>query len=367
MVVLLISCPCALVISTPVTIVSALASAAGKGVLIKGGAFLEEAARLKAIAFDKTGVLTEGDPKVERFIPLNGRTVEQILPRLAGLEMRSEHPLGRAIYRYSQEQHCEPLPVHAFEALQGLGAQAAIGAEVFWVGSNRFVSEKHLQTPELQRQLNQFGDSTHTAVLCGTEREVWAMIGLKDSVRAEASTALKALRAEGVQSLVLLTGDNSATATAVGAELKLNDVRAELFPEDKATVIEELRNVHGSVAMVGDGINDAPAMAAASIGIALGKRATDVALETANILLMSGDLNKLPFLLQHARRTSAIIRQNVAIALGLKLIFLLSAMTGTATLWMAVVADMGATLLVTFNGLRLLRAKEAKAAAAASN
>ncbi len=245
--------------------------------------------------------------------------------------------------------------------MQGLGAQAAIGAEVFWVGSNRLVTEKHLQTPELQKQLNQFDDSAHTAVLCGTEHEVWAMIGLKDCVRTEALSALNALRTEGVKSLVLLTGDNYATATAIGAELKLDDVRAELFPEDKATVIDELREVHGSVAMIGDGINDAPAMAAASIGIALGQRATDVALETANVVLMSGDLNKLPFLLRHARRTSAVIRQNVGIALGLKLIFLLTAMTGTATLWMAVAADMGATLLVTFNGLRLLRAKEVKA------
>ncbi len=358
MVILLISCPCALVISTPVTIVSALASAARRGVLVKGGAFLEEVSKLKAFAFDKTGVLTQGEPRVERFSTLNGRPEAQVLERLAALEMRSEHPLGQAIVSYAEERGCAPLPAVAFQALQGRGAQAEIESETFWVGSSRLLAEKHFDTPELREQLEACSNASHTAVLCGTEREVWALIGLHDPVRAEAHQALTDLRGQGVEALALFTGDNHVTAAAVGAALGIGNVRSELLPDEKAAAVEELRGLHGSVAMVGDGINDAQAMAAASIGIAMGRHATDVALETADVVVMSGQLGKLPFLLRHARHTAAVIRQNVVIALGLKAAFLAMAFSGHATLWMAVAADMGATLLVTFNGLRLLRAKE---------
>lgn len=355
MVVLLISCPCALVVSTPVTIVSALSSAARKGVLVKGGAFLEEAAQLRAIAFDKTGVLTKGQPKVTSFHAVDGRPAEEILESLAGLELRSEHPLGAAIVEYARERGVEPRKVDNFYARCGRGAEAEMGAETFWAGNWRFCEEKHLDRAGLARhQIQSLEDASHTAILCGTNREVWAVVGLSDPLREGAREAVDELRSLGVAEMAILTGDNQRAAASVGKELGIADVRAEMLPDQKLAAIEELRRRPGAVAMVGDGINDAQAMAAASIGVALAGRSTDLALETADVVLSSGDLRRLPFLLRHARRTARVIRQNVWIAIGLKVAFLALAMAGAATLWMAIVADMGATILVTINGLRLL-------------
>lgn len=359
MVVLLISCPCALVVSTPVTIVSALSSAARRGVLVKGGAFLEEAAQLRAIAFDKTGVLTKGQPKVTSFQAVDGRPAEEILESLAGLELRSEHPLGAAIVEYARERGVEPRKVESFYARCGRGAEAEIGAETFWAGNWRFCEEKHLDRAGLARhQIQTLEDASHTAILCGTNREVWAVVGLSDPLREGAHEAVDELRSLGVTEMAILTGDNQRTAASVGKELGIADVRAEMLPDQKLAAIEELRRRPGAVAMVGDGINDAQAMAAASIGVALAGRSTDLALETADVVLSSGDLRRLPFLLRHARRTAQVIRQNVWIAIGLKVAFLALAMAGAATLWMAIVADMGATMLVTINGLRLLQPTE---------
>jgi Zn2+/Cd2+-exporting ATPase len=249
--------------------------------------------------------------------------------------------------------------VDDFQPLPGRGAQGEIGGETFWVGSHRFLREKDLATPEVSRALARLEDSDHTAVACGTEREVWALVGLQDPVRPEAGAALAALRRAGIGELVMLTGDNRATAQAVSGELGLTSYHPDLLPSDKEAAVQALRRAHGSVAMVGDGVNDAQAMAAASVGIALGRRSTDVALETADIVLTADDLSKVPFLVSHSRRAARVIRQNVAAALGMKAGFLALAAFGMATLWMAVVADMGASLLVTFNGLRLLRAKYA--------
>jgi len=356
MVVLLISCPCALVVSTPVTIVSALSSAARRGVLVKGGAFLEEAARLRAIAFDKTGVLTMGQPKVRSFHPFNGKPAEDVLESLAGLELRSEHPLGAAIVAYARERGIEPRNVDRFHARSGRGAEADIGAETFWAGNWRFCEEKHLDSAGLARhQIQSLEEASHTAILCGTNREVWAVVGLTDPLRTGARDAVDDLRSLGVSEMAILTGDNQRTAASVGRELGITDIRAEMLPDQKLAAVEEMRRRQGTVAMVGDGINDAQAMAAASIGVALAGRSTDLALETADVVLSSGDLRGLPFLLCHARRAVRVIRQNVWIAIGLKVAFLGLAMAGAATLWMAIVADMGATILVTLNGLRLLR------------
>lgn len=356
MVILLISCPCALVISTPVTITAALASAARHGVLIKGGAYLEEAARLKVVAFDKTGVLTRGRPAVEQFVPLNGRGARECLGHLATLEHTSEHPLARAVVEYAAGEGVRPAVAAGFRSLPGRGAQAEVGGKTFWAGSQRLLREKGLATEEVRRALERLEDSDHTAVACGTEDEVWAVVGLRDPVRPEAVAALDQLRSAGIH-LVMLTGDNRATAQAVARQLKLASFRSDLLPEDKAAAVAELRNAHDAVAMVGDGVNDAQAMSRASVGIALGRGATDVALETADIVLASDDLARLPFLVRHARRAARVIRQNVAAALALKAAFLGLAALGLATLWMAVLADMGASLLVTFNGLRLLRAE----------
>ena len=359
MVVLLISCPCALVVSTPITIVSALSSAARRGVLVKGGAFLEVAAHLRAVAFDKTGVLTRGEPRVETFRPLNGKSAKEILVSLAGLELRSEHPLGAAIVAFARDQGVQPAEVTGFQALSGRGAEALIGGETFWAGSRRLLEEKQLSGVDTVGQLESLEDSRHTAILCGANREVWALIGLTDPIRAEARAAINQLRGLGVAEIAILTGDNRVTAAAVGKELGIANVHSELLPAQKLASVEEMRGKFGIVAMVGDGINDAPAMAAASLGVALAGRSTDLALETADIVLASADLRKLPFLIRHARRAVRVIRQNVWIAIGLKVAFLAMAMLGTATLWMAIVADMGATVLVTLNGLRLLQAEDA--------
>lgn len=361
MVVLLISCPCALVVSTPVTIVSALASAARRGVLVKGGAFLEEAAQLRAVAFDKTGVLTMGQPKVRSFHPVNGKPALEILESLAGLELHSEHPLGAAIVDYARERGIEPRNVDRFHARCGRGAEAEIGAETFWAGNWRFCEEKRLGRANLARQqIQAIEDASHTAVLCGTNREVWAIVGLTDPLRERAREAVNELRSLGVTQMTILTGDNQRTAASVGREVGIADVRSEMLPDQKLAAIEEMRRGPGAVAMVGDGINDAQAMAAASIGVALAGRSTDLTLETADVVLSSGDLGGLPFLLRHARRAVRVIRQNVWIAIGLKVAFLVLAMAGAATLWMAIVADMGATILVTINGLRLLHPAEVR-------
>lgn len=232
-----------------------------------------------------------------------------------------------------------------------------VGRERFWAGSHRFLHEKGLEREGICSQIEALEDEGRTAFLCGTGDHVWAMVALADPLRKEAAEAIAGLRREGVERVVMLTGDNKPTAAAVGRQLDLEDVRAEMLPDEKAEAVKRLRNEFGHVAMVGDGINDAQALASASVGIALGRRSTDVALETADVVLMNEDLRNLGFLLRHARRAAFVIRQNVVFAIGLKAVFLVMAFAGIATLWMAIAADMGATLLVTFNGLRLLHAK----------
>jgi Cd2+/Zn2+-exporting ATPase len=349
MVVLLISCPCALVISTPVSVVAALASAARQGVLIKGGAYLEEAARLHTAAFDKTGVLTRGEPRVTRLVALDGLAESDVLARLAALESHSPHPVARAIVRYAKEQGVAiDKGAGQFLSLHGRGAEASIAGERFWAGSLRFMEEKGIRAqlpPGLEG----------TVMACGTDQRAWAVVQLEDPVRAEAAEAIRGIRAAGIQHVVMLTGDNRAVADRVGGQVGVDEVRSELLPQDKAATVDDIKARHGKVAMVGDGVNDAQAMARANLGIALGGQGLDVVMETADVVLMSGDLQKLPFLLSHARRALRVIQQNVAIALALKVVVGALAYFGVATLWMAVLGDMGATLLVTFNGLRLLR------------
>ncbi len=355
MVILLISCPCALVISTPVSIVAALASAARQGVLVKGGAFLEEAARLKAVAFDKTGVLTAGEPEVQNVIPLPGFSRDRVLERLAALESHSSHPMARAIARYAKEQGVEPVAIENFQTIQGKGAQADVAGEKFWVGSLRLMGEMGFDVKEMVTRLGSANPAS--VVACGTNQAAWAVISIADKARPEAREAVAELRRQGITSVTMLTGDNRAAAEQVAAEVGVDDVRADLLPEDKAVAVAGLRQAHGQVAMVGDGINDAQAMAASSLGIAMAQGGMDVVMETADVILISGGLSKLGFLLRHARRTAGVIKQNIGIALALKGAFLILAFFGIATLWLAVAADMGATLLVTLNGLRLLRAR----------
>jgi Cd2+/Zn2+-exporting ATPase len=354
MVILLISCPCALVISTPVTIVAALTSAARSGVLVKGGAYLEEAARLRAIAFDKTGVLTAGHPEVSQVVPLGGHTREEVLERLAAVEQGSRHPLAGAIVRYAASQGIRPAAAAAFQTVRGKGAEAQVAGERYWAGSLRLLEEKGLANDTLREQIRELAASGGMTVAFGSEREPWALLSLADPVRPEAAAVTRELAGLKLDDIVILTGDHPVAAKVIAGQAGIGAIHADMLPADKAEAIDGLRARHGHVGMVGDGINDAQAMSHASLGIALGHASVDAVIETADVVLLSGGLTKLPDLVRLGRRTVAIIRENIVIALALKGIFFGLAVFGLATLWMAVAADMGATLLVIFNGLRML-------------
>ncbi len=352
MLTLLISCPCALVISTPVAIAAAVAKAARRGLLIKGGAFLEEAARIRAVAFDKTGVLTAGEPQVEEIVPLHGRELSDILGRLAALERYSEHPLARAIVAHAAERGILPQPAEEFRIERGMGASAVVGGTRFWAGNSRMLGlAEAAANPEARALL---GSDSDTVVICGEGDTPWALVRLRDPVRPEARSVVAELRELGIARTMILSGDHRAAVEAVREAAGIDEARAPLLPEDKRAAIEEIEGSYGSVAMVGDGVNDAEALVAASLGIGVGGTGTDIALESAEVVLMSPRLELLPDLVRTGRFCLRVIRQNVAIALGFKLLFLVLAAQNMATLWLAVAADMGATLVVIFNGLRLL-------------
>ncbi len=354
LVILVIACPCALVISTPVSIVAALAAAARSGLLIKGGAFLEEAGRIKVVALDKTGTVTHGRPEVQRIIPLNGHRSEELLDRAAGLEMHSGHPLAKAVVRRAEQLGRSVTPAEDYREFRGRGAEGTIGGRTFWLGSHRLLHEKGMEDDDLHRKIDALEDAGHSVVVVGNGGHVCGFLTVADGVRENALSIVADLKRAGVEKVVILTGDNQGTARAVSGKLGADGFHAELLPEDKLKVIEELKGRYGAVAMVGDGINDAPALAAANLGIAMGAAGTDAAIETADIALMSDDLSRLPWLIRHGRRTLGVIRQNIGFALGVKLLFMGLALANVATLWMAIAADMGASLLVIANALRLL-------------
>ncbi len=358
LVLLVIACPCALVISTPVSIVAALTSASRAGVLIKGGAFLEAAARIRVVAMDKTGTLTKGHPEVQRIVPFNGHTSDELLARVAALEAHSEHPLAAAILRKARDTAVTPLAASDFHNLKGRGAEALIEGRWFWVGSHRLLHEQGVEAAENHAIAQDMEDAGHSVIAVGSDRHLCGLISVADSVREDAAACVRELKTAGVRHVAMLTGDNRGTAEAVGRLVGVDEVCAELLPEDKVAVVRELAQRHGAVAMVGDGVNDAPALATASLGIAMGAAGSDAAIETADVALMSDDIGRLPWLIRHARRTLRIIRQNIAFALGVKAVFMALALMHMATLWMAIAADMGASLLVIFNALRLLRSRE---------
>lgn len=357
LVLLVIACPCALVISTPVSIVAALAAAAHNGVLVKGGLFIEIPARLRAVALDKTGTLTWGRPAVVEVVPLAGHDERELLRRVGALEARSEHPLARAILAYTKDRGIIVIPAEDFQILQGKGATGRFEGREYWLGSHRYLEERGQETPDVHDRLEAMSQAGRTAVVVGTGEHVCGLIAVADEVRPESKNAVQALRDAGIESVVMLTGDNRGTAEAVGRETGIDQVRAELLPVEKVAAIDQLVARYGQVAMIGDGVNDAPAMARSTISVAMGAAGSDAAIETADVALMSDDLAKLPWLIQHSRRTLHVIRQNITFSLLVKAVFVILTFTGFASIWAAIAADMGASLLVIFNGLRLLRAR----------
>ncbi len=355
LVLLVIACPCALVISTPVTIVAALAAAARAGVLVKGGAYIELPGRLESIAFDKTGTLTLGRPVVEHLQPLNGHTEEDLLARAAALEAHSGHPLARAITEFAAARGVKSPAAENVKSFPGKGVTGTFDGRSFWLGSHRYLEERFKESRELHAQAQEAEARGCTVVVIGNSSHVCGIIAIADAPRPEAAGAIRALRHLGVDPLVMLTGDNRTTAESLGRELGIDEIQAELLPAEKVEVIEALCASYGPVAMVGDGVNDAPAMASATLGIAMGAAGTDAAIEAADIALMSDDLSRLPWLVRHSRRTLAIIRQNIAFSLFVKLAFVVLTLSGLASLWGAIAADTGASLLVVANGLRLLQ------------
>ncbi len=354
LVLLVIGCPCALVISTPVSIVAALAAAASNGVLVKGGRLMEVPAEIDVVALDKTGTLTEGRPRVVEIVPMAEHDEAGLLARAAAIEQRSEHPVAKAVLEYARVRGVQAMPAEAVQALAGKGAEGTIEGRRFWVGSHRWLEERGQETPELHARLVELSSAGRTVVVVGDETHVCGLIALADSLRDDAAASIQALHRAGVKRVVMLTGDNEPTARAIAAEAGIDDVRAELLPEDKVAAVEEMELGGARVAMVGDGVNDAPALARASLGVAMGAAGTDVAIETADIALMGDDLSKLAWLIGHSRRTLSIIRQNTVFALAVKVVFVVLTFAGVASLWGAIAADMGASLLVVFNALRLL-------------
>ncbi|MBE0615185.1 MAG: cadmium-translocating P-type ATPase [Burkholderiales bacterium] len=360
LVMLVIACPCALVISTPVTVVSGLAAAARRGILVKGGVHLENGRLIKVVALDKTGTLTYGKPVVTDVVPLGGRPADDLLQLAASVDAHSEHPVAAAIVAAWQTP-AEPaetkrrlLEGASFESLTGRGAKAVIEGSLYYVGNHRLVEELGICGPALEKLLLQLEQAGKTAVVLTSEIEPLCVFGVADTLRAHSAEAIRELHALGVVS-VMLTGDNQTTASAIAAKVRIDDARGNLLPEDKLAAIDQLLGRYGQVGMVGDGINDAPALAKASIGFAMGAAGTDTAIETADVALMDDDLRKLPAFIALSRATSRVLWQNISLALGIKAVFFALALAGTATLWMAVFADMGASLIVVFNGLRLLR------------
>ena len=362
LVLLVIACPCALVISTPVSIVAAIAAAAREGVLIKSGVYVEVPAHLKAIALDKTGTLTEGKPAVVEIAPLNGHSEEELLQRAAAMESHSDHPLALAIMRYAAEKKVVPAAAEEFQILQGKGATAKFDGRLFWLGSHRYLEERGQETPEIHAQLEAMSSAGRSVVVVGNEKHVCGLIALADQLRANTPQVIAALRAQGIEHVIMLTGDNQATAAVIAKATGIDEFRAELLPGDKVTAIEELLKKYGQVAMVGDGVNDAPALGRATLGIAMGAVGSDAAIETADVALMSDDLSKVAWLIGHSRRALAIIRQNIFASLAVKVLFVVLTLAGFASLWAAIAADAGVSILVVLNGLRLLHGSPAKGA-----
>lgn len=357
LVLLVIACPCALVISTPVSIVAALASSARNGVLIKGGAYVEAPSRLSALAMDKTGTLTMGMPEIAALHPLGATSERDLLEVAVALEARSSHPLARAILARGVQDGLDQIAAEDSRTAPGRGVEGLWHGQRVWLGSHRFAIEKGVGEAIPGDIVQRIESAGSTLVVVGAADKPLGLIELRDRIRPEAKSVVAQLHAQGVKTIVMLTGDNHRTARAVAAEVGIDEVRAELLPEDKVAAIQELVASHDMVAMIGDGVNDAPAMARAHFAIAMGAVGSDAAIETADIALMADDISKVPWLVGHSRRTLGVIHQNIGFALATKAVFVGLTAFGLATMWGAIAADVGVSLLVVANALRLLRIK----------
>nr|WP_092074375.1 heavy metal translocating P-type ATPase [Dendrosporobacter quercicolus]NSL49929.1 cadmium-translocating P-type ATPase [Dendrosporobacter quercicolus DSM 1736]SDM92496.1 Cd2+/Zn2+-exporting ATPase [Dendrosporobacter quercicolus] len=353
LVLLVISCPCALVISTPVSIVSAIGNSSRNGVLIKGGAYLEQMGGVQAIAFDKTGTLTHGRPVVTEIVPLAEKNQQELLSLAAAVEKWSEHPLAVAIV-----EKAKPLPLQTatkFKALVGRGAQADVNGQTVFVGNRRLFEELGLSLKQTQAAMVQLEEQGKTVMLIGSAQTLWGLIAVADTLRDNSKDAIRKLRQAGMKHIAMLTGDNSRVASSIAKTLTLDAYYSDLLPQDKVATVQRLTQEYGTVVMVGDGVNDAPALAAANVGVAMGVAGSDTALETADIALMADDLGKLAYVINLSRKTVAVIKQNIGFSVLIKILFVILTFFGYVDLWLAVLADMGSSILVTLNGMRLMQ------------
>ena len=365
LVLLLVGCPCALVISTPISIVAAIARSARSGVLVKSGAVMELLGQAKVIAFDKTGTLTRGQPEVTDVVPFLEYSEADVIQMADRLEHRSEHQLAAAILRRAghtesgeASDHLHTEEIQEFEAVAGRGVRARVDGTVFLCGSPDYLYSLGYDIFSHQEAISSLQDAGKTVLMVAKDKHVAGMIAAMDTLRPNAEPTLNAIGNLGISHMVMLTGDSQPTAAAIGQQLPVKDVFAALLPEQKVAVIQDLVQSHGNVLMVGDGVNDAPALASATAGITLGGAGTDVAMETADVVLMGDDLSKIPSALLLSRKTMTVIKQNITFALGIKLVVLLLTLFGLTHLWMAILADVGATVVVAGNGLRLLRSSD---------
>ena len=349
--------PCALVIAIPITLVASLGTGARKGVLIKGGVYVEELAKVQVVALDKTGTITRGEPEVTQVVA--GTTaipLDEILARAAAVESRSQHPLARAIVAYAVAKGVQPKPLDDFRSLTGAGAVGRVGNDEVYIGSPElFERELGVDISALRGEIERLRAAGNTVVIVGSTSEAWAAIAIRDNIRPNARAVIAALHGAGVRQVVMLTGDNETTARAIAADVGIDRIYANLKPEDKAVKVRELAKETGHVAMVGDGVNDAPALAEATVGIAMGAAGTDVALETADVALMADDLEKLVYAIRLAKRNQSVVRQNLALSIAVIAVLVVGAVIGKFTLPMAVVAHEFSEFVVIASGLRMLR------------
>ncbi|MDD1773573.1 MAG: cation-translocating P-type ATPase, partial [Methanomassiliicoccales archaeon] len=356
LVLLVISCPCALVISTPISVVSAITGATKKGILFKGGAYLERMGQISVVAFDKTGTITRGRPEVEEIIPLNSYSKDEVLRVAASAENRSEHHLARAVMTKAKELEVTALETESFEAVSGKGVSAVILGKKVYAGSLYFFKDVGIDVSKHEDLIGKKNEEGKTVIIVGTEKEVMGLLTVRDMPRPEAKETIAQLKALGIKKVVMLTGDDERVAASVAEELGIDEYKARLLPEQKVRAVEEYQREYGPLIMVGDGVNDAPALATAEIGVAMGVAGTDIALEAADVALMGDDLRTVSYGVRLSRKAAAVIKQNVAVSLAVKMLFFALVFPGLITLWLAIlIGDLGTSFGVITNAMRLAR------------